>query len=305
MTYSLYGKTSRLNKTGKELISQGAASMSVLLHFRVGTNEYRVSRAIKGASPIARFEKLQEGEWKGVSGGIVEINEQIAQIISLDFDGFTKAVILPQGKFDVFLRGKPDEHRDVLNDLLDMGVYQRMMQSANGKSTLAGERAKVKETEIDPAATPEAKAEREQELAESIDRERALADVVDRLEKSWPDSWSLREKRVVLLNTQSELADILAKVAAAEIAVVDAKQAVHRERTSIERLDSQIAAIAYDSDRHLKLAQWEQPALQRKTLRAQAAEHARKREAECGNFAAADCKETTAREGIFGCRNRD
>jgi len=54
----LYGKTSRLNKTGKELISQGAASMSVLLHFRVGTNEYRVSRAIKGASPIAAPRKI-------------------------------------------------------------------------------------------------------------------------------------------------------------------------------------------------------------------------------------------------------
>ena len=296
MTYSLYGKTSRLNKTGKELISQGAASMSVLLHFRVGTNEYRVSRAIKGASPIARLEKLQEGEWKGVSGGIVEINEQVAQIIGLDFEGFTKAVILPQGKFDVFLRGKPDERRDVLNDLLDMGVYRRMMQSANEKSRLAGERAKVKETEIDPIATPEAKAGRERELAESVDRERALADIVGRLERAWPDSLGLREKRIALQKAQTELVDTQKKIASAEISAKDAQQAAERERSSIESLDRRIAAIAYDSELHLKLAEWEQPALQRKTLRAQAAEHARKREAECGTLAAAASKETTARE---------
>ena len=296
MTYSLYGKTSRLNKTGKELISQGAASMSVLLHFRVGTNEYRVSRAIKGASPIARLEKLQEGEWKGVSGGIVEINEQVAQIIGLDFEGFTKAVILPQGKFDVFLRGKPDERRDVLNDLLDMGVYRRMMQSANEKSRLAGERAKVKETEIDPVATPEAKAEHERELAESVDCERALADIVDRLERAWPDSLSLREKRIALQKAQTELVDTQKKIASAEISAKNAQQAAERERASIESLDRRIAAIAYDSDLQLKLTEWEQPALQRKTLRAQAVELARKREVECGNFAAAERKETTAGE---------
>ena len=142
MTYSLYGKTPRLNKAGKDLISQGAASMSVLLHFRVGAEEYKVARAIKGSTVTARLERLQEGEWKGVSGTIGEINEPGAEIVGLDFDGFTKAVILPQGKFDVFLRGKPDERREVLNDLLDIRIYQRMVQSANEKKQLSGELAK-------------------------------------------------------------------------------------------------------------------------------------------------------------------
>jgi exonuclease SbcC len=54
----------------------------------------------------ARLERLQEGEWKGISGSIGEINERVPEIVGLDFDGFIKAVILPQGKFDVFLRGK-------------------------------------------------------------------------------------------------------------------------------------------------------------------------------------------------------
>src|SRR5579862_3544599 len=67
MTYSLYGKTSRLNKAGKDLISQGAVGMSVVLHFRVGSDEYKVARAIKGSTVTARLEKLQEGEWKGLS----------------------------------------------------------------------------------------------------------------------------------------------------------------------------------------------------------------------------------------------
>lgn len=56
MTYSLYGKTSRLNKAGKDLISQGAASMSVLFRFRAGSGEYKIARAIKGSSVTARLE---------------------------------------------------------------------------------------------------------------------------------------------------------------------------------------------------------------------------------------------------------
>src|SRR5580693_6545298 len=54
MTYALYGKTTRLNKAGRDLVSQGANSMSVLLHFRVGGNEYRVLRTIKGSAVAAR-----------------------------------------------------------------------------------------------------------------------------------------------------------------------------------------------------------------------------------------------------------
>jgi DNA repair protein SbcC/Rad50 len=44
MTYSLYGKTSRLNKAGKDLMNQGSTSMSVLFHFRVKNEEYRGGR---------------------------------------------------------------------------------------------------------------------------------------------------------------------------------------------------------------------------------------------------------------------
>ncbi|MGD1093422.1 MAG: SMC family ATPase [Bryobacteraceae bacterium] len=296
MTYSLYGKTSRLNKAGKDLISQGAAGMSVLLHFRAGSDEYKVARAIKGSTVTARLEKLQEGEWKGISGSIGEINDQVRRIVGLDFDGFTKAVILPQGKFDVFLRGKPDERRDVLNDLLDVRVYQRMMQSANEKSRLAGERAKVKETEIDPAATPEAKAEHERKLAEFVAHEKALEDVVDRLQTALPDALRLREKRNALLSNQSELVETQIKITAAEEAAANARQAAEREGASIEKLDRQITAIAYDSELHLKLTQLEQPALQRKKLNEEVGEQAHKREVEGGNLAEAEKKARAAHE---------
>ena len=92
MTYALYGKTSRLNKAGKDLISQGANSMSVLLHFRVGPKEYRVARLIKGSGPTvtARLETFEGADWAPASGSIRDVDEAVRRTIGLDFGGFTK-----------------------------------------------------------------------------------------------------------------------------------------------------------------------------------------------------------------------
>ena len=68
MTYALYGKTSRLNKAGRDLISQGATDMSVSLWFRAGRDEYQVTRAIHGPTATARLDKLEQGKWHSVSG---------------------------------------------------------------------------------------------------------------------------------------------------------------------------------------------------------------------------------------------
>ena len=61
-------------------------------------------------------------------------------------------------------------------------------------------------------------------------------------------------------------------------------QAAERETASIEKLDRQITAIAYDSELHLRLSQLEQPALQRKKMHDQVGEQANKREVERGHF---------------------
>jgi exonuclease SbcC len=304
MTYSLYGKTSRLNKAGKDLMNQGSTSMSVLFHFRVKKEEYQIVRAIKGSSVTARLEQLEEGEWRAISGSLSDINAQVERIVGLDFDGFTKAVILPQGKFDVFLRGKPDERREVLNDLLDVRVYQRMMQSANEKGKLAEERMKVKEAEIDMAATPEAHAELRREFKILREGEKNAANVVDRLRNSLPDALSLREKRIALAVSARELQEAETEIVAAADAAAKAKLEAQRQHSAIEQLDRQIKATAYDGELHLKLAQWEQPALQRKNLNEQVTEEHLKRKSAEISLAGALKEATAAAKLLEGVKAR-
>ena len=304
MTYALYGKTSRLNKAGKDLISQGAARMSVSLGFRAGRDEYRVSRAIDGAAATARLEMLEQGKWHTVSGNLGEIGRRVERIIGLDFEAFTKTVILPQGKFDEFLRGSRKEQRETLNDLLDMQVYQRMVQSANGKKNLAGELAAAKEAELDPAATGEAKAVYERELGGLTAEEERAADAVDRLQQALPHALTLREKRKARRASEMELEAARTRMADAEAAVTHARRELDTRGGVVEALDRDIAALEYDGESHVRLAQTEQKATQRHKLMEELASQQRKRSVEETKLKAAETVVRAAEESLAGATRR-
>src|SRR5207245_8594557 len=53
--------------------------------------------------------------------------------------GFTRAVLLPQGKFDQFLAGDARDRRRILNDLLGLGLFERMARHANRLATTAND----------------------------------------------------------------------------------------------------------------------------------------------------------------------
>jgi exonuclease SbcC len=277
MTYALYGKTSRLNRAGKDLISQGASAMSVSLHFRAGRDEYRVSRAINSstvthwptanpwstATTTVRLEKLEQGKWHSVTGSAGEIGQRVERIIGLDFDAFTKSVILPQGKFDQFLRGSRKEQRETLNDLLDGEVYQRMVQSANGKKSVAAELASAKQAELDPAATGEAKAEYDRELAVLAAEEERAADTVAGLQQALPHALTLREKRRARQAAGVELRATRTSMAEAEAARRNSLRERDCRHAVVEALKREITLLQYDGESHVRLARTEEKAIQR------------------------------------------
>ncbi|HXB71460.1 MAG TPA: SMC family ATPase [Candidatus Acidoferrales bacterium] len=296
MTYALYGKTSRLNRAGKDLISQGGSAMSVSLHFRAGCDEYRVSRAMhwstatpwSPATTTVRLEKLEQGKWHIVTGGAGEIGQRVERIIGLDFDAFTKSVILPQGKFDQFLRGSRKEQRETLNDLLDVEVYQRMVQSANGKKSVAAELASAKQAELDPAATGEAKAEYDRELAALAAEEERAADAVAGLQQALPHALTLREKRRARQAAGVELRATRTRMAEAEAARRNALRERDCRHAVVEALKHEIALLRYDGESHVRLARTEEKAIQRDQRITELAFQQRKRSIEETKLEAAE-----------------
>ncbi|MBX3140096.1 MAG: AAA family ATPase [Trueperaceae bacterium] len=131
LTYALYGQTPRLGGRGLEaLVSPGSPSMFVQLTFRAATGVYRVTRAAQrkpgGVASEVRVEQAdaaaQHGGWRQLpaSERVRDANKAIEEIVGLDYGGFTRAVLLPQGAFDEFLRGDVGERRRLLVSLLGL-----------------------------------------------------------------------------------------------------------------------------------------------------------------------------------------
>ncbi|WP_424952195.1 AAA family ATPase [Deinococcus sp.] len=140
MTFALYGATPRLGQSGMEaLISQNEQGASVELEFEVRGELHRVarSRGRKASQNALTFESWDAGSQRWhtrVGGKIAETNDRIAEVVGLDFAAFTRAVLLPQGEFSAFLKGKSSDRQKLLGDLLNLGEVGQMASFARERA---------------------------------------------------------------------------------------------------------------------------------------------------------------------------
>ncbi len=135
ITFALFEQTPRLgSKPAKELIAQGSTGMSLSLEFEASDGrKYRVARIFSSKSSEVRFERLEAGKWVTAVEQTKkkEVAEAIERTVGLDFEAFTKAVLLPQGEFDRFLRGEPKQRRDLLKNLIGLERIETMQKRSN------------------------------------------------------------------------------------------------------------------------------------------------------------------------------
>ena len=134
ITFALYGEIARTGKrNAAELVTHGNARARVMLEFRANSQTYRVSRVLPRNGAQKAILERREGNDRlpeVEESGVKPINARIEAIIGLDFDGFTRAVLLPQGEFAKFLSGDARERREILVRLLELGRYEKAGQLA-------------------------------------------------------------------------------------------------------------------------------------------------------------------------------
>ncbi len=160
LVFALYGQVPRVGDDYKQLISHGAERLSVLLEFEAGRQRYRIARTARRAGASKQLlERLDGGEPQPLADRVREIRAQVETILGLDYDGFTRSVVLPQGQFDAFLKGEPKERRKILVSLLNLGVYEAMHKLSNQRAGDARKEAGFIAGQLDrdfDDATPEA-----------------------------------------------------------------------------------------------------------------------------------------------------
>ncbi|ULH15846.1 SMC family ATPase [Deinococcus sp. KNUC1210] len=149
MTFALYGSTPRLGSTGMDaLISQSEQGCSVMLEFEVRGERYKVarSRGRKASQNQVTLEQWNpEGPGRWISAGsnkASETNTRIAQAVGLEYAAFTRAVLLPQGEFSAFLKGKNTDRQKLLGDLMNLQEISEMAAHARERSKGLGDTLK-------------------------------------------------------------------------------------------------------------------------------------------------------------------
>lgn len=141
IVYALYGKIPRYAgrriNAEEDIINHNSNRLSLSLMFKVEDRTFLVKRElIRGKSQQANIYEIV-GD-KTIPLGVKrnrEVNALIESLLGMDYETFTRTVILPQNQIDRFLKPSSSEafseRRQVLQKLLGLDIYKDVKRLAN------------------------------------------------------------------------------------------------------------------------------------------------------------------------------
>ncbi|PWA12846.1 hypothetical protein DCC39_04155 [Pueribacillus theae] len=153
MTLALYGKVERAANNTQGILNHAENTVTVSFTFEIGKSEsggrYRIERTYKRSGDISvrtslcRFVEIGEEEIV-LADKEREVTANVQQLLGLTIDDFTRAVVLPQGKFAEFLSLKGADRRKMLERLFHLEIYGERLNKRL-KTKLESERSKLNE----------------------------------------------------------------------------------------------------------------------------------------------------------------
>ncbi|GAA4586566.1 hypothetical protein GCM10023194_33070 [Planotetraspora phitsanulokensis] len=139
----------------------------------VHTKEARLDELDPGVPSTAGLTEMLDAVVRPVAEGEA-VSDEVQKITGLEYKFFTQCVVLPQGKFAEFLHARPRERQDLLVQLLDAEVYERIQKRAGREEDLAKQAAEFARNEL--SGLSGAGEDDERAAAERLDALRALRD---------------------------------------------------------------------------------------------------------------------------------
>lgn len=134
ITMAMYGKISR---NTKEYINTNSEKARISYEFELGSKNskrrYLVDRTIErnkteNEITYARLVEIHNnGEKIVLANKVEDVNKKITQIVGLTADDFTRTAVLPQGKFNDFLKLTGSERRDMLERIFNLEKYGKIL----------------------------------------------------------------------------------------------------------------------------------------------------------------------------------
>ncbi len=143
ITIALYGKTPRLErgKSTNEIMSYGAVKSMAevefeteqerfLAHWSIYRANLKPTGKIQNATRILFKWNIDTQKFDPVNSKLSEIDEIIETLTGLDFDRFTRSVLLSQGDFAAFLKAGERERSELLERITGTEIYSQLSKAA-------------------------------------------------------------------------------------------------------------------------------------------------------------------------------
>ncbi len=173
---ALFARTPRLghiSKSSNEILSRRAGDCFAEVEFETRQGRYRchwgqhrARRSAEGELQPPRHEIVDARTGKVLETRSKEVGRLVEQVTGMDYDRFTRSILLAQGDFAAFLEADADQRAPILEQITGTGIYSRIsiavhertseerrqavhLQEALGSVVLLGDEAEQElETEI-------------------------------------------------------------------------------------------------------------------------------------------------------------
>ncbi|MCY8452734.1 SMC family ATPase [Bacillus spizizenii] len=265
MTLALYGKVERAANNTHGILNHAEDTLSVSFTFALQTNHqisYKVERVFKRTdemkvkTALCRFIEIRD-EHTVLADKASEVNKRVEELLGLTIDDFTRAVVLPQGKFAEFLSLKGAERRHMLQRLFNLEQYgdrlvkklRRQAQEANArKNEMLAEQSGLGEASSEAVEQAEKALEQAEARLEAMrkNRDQAKARFTE-----YQEIWNVQKEKAAYEEEKKRLEEEQPQVDSMQKRLLEAETA---------------AALKPYADRYAEAIQHEEKAEKEQTL---------------------------------------
>ncbi|WP_345913473.1 exonuclease subunit SbcC [Bacillus velezensis] len=209
MTLALYGKVERAANNTHGILNHAEDQLAVSFTFALQSGHrvsYKVERVFKRTdetkvkTALCRLIEIKD-EQTVLADKANEVNKKVEELLGLTIADFTRAVVLPQGKFAEFLSLKGAERRHMLQRLFNLEQYgdrlvkklrRRAQEAAAKKNEMLAEQSGLGDAGEDALKQAEQQFHEANERLEEAEKKRVRAK--ERFE-SHQEIWNLQTER--------------------------------------------------------------------------------------------------------------